>query len=73
MDLRPQHFENGQIAQTSLAKINAIILRSDIANLTNYAIFSDGSSVEYLWDSLLDAMAEHRGSPVGLEALTNNR
>ena len=73
VDLRPQHFENGQIAQTSLAKINAIILRSDIGNLTNYAIFSDSSSVEYLWDSLLDAMAEHQGSPVGLEALTNNR
>jgi sarcosine oxidase subunit gamma len=73
IDLRPQHFENGQIAQTSLAKINTIILRSDIGNLTNYAIFSDSSSVEYLWDSLLDAMAEHLGSPVGLQALIDNR
>lgn len=73
VDLRPQHFENGQIAQTSLAKINAIILRSDIGKLTNYAIFSDSGSVEYLWDCLLDAMAEHRGSPVGLQALIDNR
>ena len=69
VDLRPQHFDNRQIAQTSLAKINAIILRSDIGNLINYAIFSDSGSVEYLWDSLLDAMAERRGCAIGVGAL----
>ncbi|MDE0841322.1 MAG: hypothetical protein OSA42_03915 [Porticoccaceae bacterium] len=69
IDFRAQYFTNLQIAQTSLAKINAVIVRTDIGDNLNYAIFSDSCSLEYLWDSLLDAMSEYRGRAIGLQAL----
>ncbi len=34
-----------------------------------YHLLADCAAVEYLWDCLLDAMAEFHGAPVGLTAL----
>ena len=34
-----------------------------------YHLLADCAAVEYLWDCLLDAMAEFDGQPVGLTAL----
>ena len=73
VDLRPHKFADGEIAQTSIAKINGVIVRNDLGETLSYCIFSDSSSVEFLWDSLLDAMAEFEGAAVGIQALRDCR
>jgi sarcosine oxidase subunit gamma len=67
--MRTHKFAGHEIAQTSLARVNAIILRNDLATTPCFFILSDVTSTEYLWDALLDAMVEFEGSPVGIEAL----
>ena len=69
VDFRTQNFSEYEVAQTSLAHVNAIILRSDFATTPCFLILSDVSSAEYLWEALIDAMAEFRGSAVGMVAL----
>ncbi len=69
VDLRTHKFAECAVAQTSLARVNAIILRNDLATTTCLLILSDVSSAEYLWDALLDAMVEFKGSVVGMAAL----
>ena len=69
VDLRPHKFANGEVAQTSIAKINGVIVRNDLGETLSYCIFSDSSSVEFLWDSLHDAMAEFKGAAIGIQAL----
>jgi sarcosine oxidase subunit gamma len=73
VDLRSHKFADGEIAQTSIAKINGVIVRNDLGETLSYCIFSDSSSVEFLWDSLLDAMAEFEGAAVGIQALRDCR
>ena len=69
VDLRPKKFENGAIAQTSLARLNAVIIRNDLGSTLTFFVLADSASAEYLWACLLDAMAEFDGAPVGLTAL----
>jgi len=69
IDLRPIAFKNGQIAQTSVARVSAIVCRADISAVDCFYILSDVSAAEYLWEALLDAMQEFGGCPVGIIAL----
>ncbi|MDZ4734846.1 MAG: hypothetical protein SGJ07_00720 [Rhodospirillaceae bacterium] len=69
VDLRPHKFENRRIAQTSAAKMGAVIVRDDLGGVPAYHLLADMASSEYLWGCLLDAMAEFDGAPVGLAAL----
>jgi sarcosine oxidase subunit gamma len=69
VDLRTHKFAEGQVAQTSLAKINAVIVRHDLASTPCFYIFSDITSTEFLWDCLLDAMEEYQGVAIGVAAL----
>lgn len=69
VDLRPATFADCTIAQTSLARLSAIIARVDIGAVTAFHVLADSASAEYLWDCLLDAMDEFGGRPVGLVAL----
>ncbi len=69
VDLRPGKFANGRIAQTSIARMNAVVIRDDQGGVLAYHLLGDSASAEYLWDCLLDAMAEFDGAPVGLAAL----
>jgi sarcosine oxidase subunit gamma len=69
VDLRPHKFAVGAIAQTSIAKMSGIIIRADLGETPAYHLLADIASAEYLWDCLLDAMAEFGGKPVGLAAL----
>jgi sarcosine oxidase subunit gamma len=69
VDLRNQKFDPGDIAQTSLARVNAIIIRNDLGATSCFYILSDVSSAEFLWTCLLDAMLEFSGGPVGMAAL----
>ncbi|MFP6847454.1 MAG: sarcosine oxidase [Pseudomonas sp.] len=69
VDLRPESFPAGSVAQTSAARINVIIANLPQAELPCLHILCDRASAHYLWGALLDAMEEFAGQPVGLDAL----
>lgn len=69
IDLRPHKFPNGSIAQTSIARLNGIIIRADVGDCLGYHLLTDSAAAGYMWSCLLDAMEEWRGGPVGLNAL----
>lgn len=69
VDLRPKSFANHAIAQTSVARTNAIVIRSDIGSVPAYHLLGDSASAGFMWTSVLDAMAEFGGTPVGYDAL----
>jgi len=69
VDLRAPQFENLQITQTNVARLSTIILRNDAGSLPSFDLLTDSASVVYLWDCLMDAMAEFDGTAVGLDAL----
>lgn len=69
VDLRPAKFDSGRIAQTSAAKMSVVIARADQGATLTYHLLADSASAEYLWDCLIDAMAEFNGGPVGLKAM----
>jgi sarcosine oxidase subunit gamma len=69
VNLAPDRFPPGQIAQTSMARLPSIIIRNDIAGALSFFLLADSASAEYLWDCLHDAMAEFGGSVCGAESL----
>jgi sarcosine oxidase subunit gamma len=69
VDLRDTAFPLGAIAQTSIARINAVIVSHEINSTPVFSILSDSSSAEYLWCALLDAIQEFDGSVGGLSEL----
>ena len=70
VDLHKSVFPIGTIAQTSIARVNGIIMHHQLNGIPIFSILSDSSSAEYLWHALIDAMAEFQGEAIGLCALT---
>ena len=68
-DLRPARFADAALAQTSLARLNAIIIRDDKSTIPAYHVLADSAAAAYLWMSLRDAMEEFDGRAVGLAAI----
>ncbi|MGI9484535.1 MAG: sarcosine oxidase [Geminicoccaceae bacterium] len=69
VDLRQKSFSDLAIAQTSVARSNAIVIRDDQGETPAYHLLGDSASAGYMWDCLLDAMAEWKGRPIGLNAI----
>jgi sarcosine oxidase subunit gamma len=69
IDLRPAKFVDLRIAQTSVARLSAIVVRVDIAKIPCFYCLCDVTAAEYLWTTLVDAMQEFDGRPVGTDAL----
>lgn len=69
VDLRPQAFPFGHVAQTSAARLNVIVINAGSVELPLLHILCDRASLEYFRTAMLDAMAEFGGQPVALEAL----
>ena len=69
IDLRLHKFPDMAIAQTSVAKLTGIIIRDDLRDTPAFHLLADSASAEYLWDCVIDAMAEFGGRPAGLAAL----
>lgn len=65
VDLRIKAFPGGSIAQTSVARLNAIVIRDPAATIPVFHLLADSASAIWLWDTLLDAMAEFDGAPIG--------
>lgn len=58
IDFRPHRFDDLAIAQTSLARLNAIVLRADVEDLLTYHVLADSASAVYLLACLKDAAGE---------------
>ena len=69
VDLRPKHFADGAVAQTSVAWLNAILIRADRGAVPAFDLLTDVASASYMWSCLTDAMAEFGGRPIGTDAL----
>jgi sarcosine oxidase subunit gamma len=69
VDLRPAYFHNLQVAQTSVARLNTIVIRDDLIDIPAVHLLSDVASAGYLWECILDAGAEHDMRVIGLDAL----
>lgn len=69
VDLRGHRFADHAIAQTSVARMNVIVLRNDRGASPAYDLIFDSASAVYLWGCLVDAMAEFSGRIVGIDAL----
>lgn len=69
IDLRPHKLADLTIAQTSVARLSAIVIRDDRAGDPAFHLLADSASAAYLWDCLVDAMAEFSGALAGLDSL----
>ena len=69
VDLRSHKFSNYSIAQTSVAKMPAIITRADIGATLTFHLLADSAAALYFWTSLMDAAHEFHGRRMGLTAL----
>ncbi|PMN64285.1 hypothetical protein [Enterovibrio norvegicus] len=60
VDLQPDAFSSGHIAQTSVARVSSVVVNASNTDLkqTRFLILSDISSAAYLWDALDDAAHE---------------
>ena len=69
VDLRTVSFADLQVAQTSVARLSAIVIRDDLADLPAAHLLADSASAVYLWECLQDAGAEHEMHVIGLDTL----
>ncbi|WP_110969014.1 sarcosine oxidase subunit gamma [Pseudomonas huaxiensis] len=69
VDLRSEAFPVGSVAQTSVARLNAIVINAGNAELARFHILFDRASLAYFQDALLDAMGEFGGLPVSIDNL----
>ena len=67
VDLRTRNFADLSIAQTSVARLNAIVVRADHAGVPTFHLLADSAAATYLMDCLLDAAEEFGGRLVGLQ------
>ncbi|RCW99615.1 sarcosine oxidase subunit gamma [Marinomonas foliarum] len=58
VDLRRSVFPIGSIAQTSVARTNAIVTRQEGKGKEYFLLLSDLASSQYLWEALADAASE---------------
>ncbi|MDD9824024.1 MAG: hypothetical protein OXU43_02470 [Gammaproteobacteria bacterium] len=70
MDLRPQHFPEGGVAQTSVAHLGTVVIREATGGgQPAYHLLADSAAAGYFYDELQAAVAEFGGGPAGLRVL----
>ena len=69
IDLRTKSFKNLDVVQTSIARVNAIVIRNDLENSLAYLVLIESSYSEYFWDCLIDGINEFDGKIIGVNAL----
>ena len=69
VDLRLAKFPNHRIAQTSVARLNAIVARCDRGGTPVFHLLADTASSLYLSACLLDAAREFGGEVAGFDSL----
>ncbi len=71
VDMATRQFAPGAVAQTSLARLGAIVVRHFSSSTPLYYLFADHCAQTYLWNVLRDALAEFSGDTVGLAAMSS--
>jgi sarcosine oxidase subunit gamma len=66
IDFRLHKFPDFTIAQTSVAKMTAIVTRADVGKYPAFHLLADSASALYFWSCLTDAAREFGGSILGL-------
>lgn len=69
IDLRLDRFPDLAIAQTSIAKMSAIVSRADTGITPTFHLLADSAAALYLCSCICDAAEEFGGRIVGLKAL----
>ncbi len=69
VDLRPHRFEPLRIAQTSVARLNAVVVRADLGGTLAFHVLADSASAAYVWDCLRDGAQEFDGRLIGVSVL----
>lgn len=69
VDLSQETFVTGQVVQSSVARVNAIIMNVSDEQTSKFNILCDRTMALYLWDVLVDAMQEFDGEVLGINAL----
>ena len=69
VDLRLSQFPDLSIAQTSVAKLSAIVTRADIGGTPAFHILADSASSLYFFDCLIDAAQEFGSGIACLDVL----
>ena len=69
IDLRLPRFAVGQVAQTTLLHLSAIVLRHDLLGCPGYLLLVASTAAQFAFEAILEEMAEFNGTPVGLRAL----
>jgi sarcosine oxidase subunit gamma len=69
VDLSPGKFPDLAIAQTSIAKMSAILTRADIGGTLAYHVLADSAAALYFCSCLTDAASEFGGEIAGLRAI----
>jgi sarcosine oxidase subunit gamma len=69
VDLRDVAFGDGVVAQTSVARVSAVLLRADLGGTPCFFVLGSSTSAEYLWDALAGGLEAHGGAVVGIHAL----
>lgn len=66
VDMRAAAFPLGSIAQTSVARLNAIVVHHQINGAACFSVLCDSAAAEYMSACLLDAMQEFSGIELAL-------
>lgn len=61
VDLRPRHFAVGSVAQTSVARVNAIVIHAQKNTESVFHVLFDRCSLAYFREALVDALQEFGG------------
>ena len=69
LDLREDVFPVGTARQTSVAKTNQLVLRSQLGGLPSFSLLGARSLAAYLWDVLMEAGEEWGAVPAGSRAV----
>lgn len=69
LEMSAAAFPECAVAQTSVARTNAVVIRHRIGEIPLFSLLFDVASLPYMWDLLLDAIQEFEGTPVGCAAL----
>ena len=69
VDLRSAQFPDCSVAQTSVARLNAIVARADLGGTPLFHLLADSASALYLWNCLKDAGSEFGAGIAGVGVL----
>jgi sarcosine oxidase subunit gamma len=69
LDLRERSVPNLRCAQTSLARVHAVVARNDVGTLPAYALLFSRDYAEFVWEWLIEMGHEFGVQPIGISAL----